>query len=133
VAGKNRVGLGIYMQDLLNQYLLEYRTLWGRFTVERNLPMDPDMWDQKDQDDWYGISDDLNKKIDALRAERDNLPLDERHPNDWYIIDISIDSHDGPDSEEVDVRSLSLEQLKDLCSVFPRYNEYYFAKLANSL
>jgi hypothetical protein len=95
--------------------------------------MDPDEWSEKDQNDWFAISNELDKKIQALRDQQAKLPLDEQHPNDWYIIDISIDTHDGPSSEEVDVRNLSLDQLKNVCAIFPRYNEYYFAKVADSL
>jgi hypothetical protein len=95
--------------------------------------MDPDTWSEKDQNDWFDLSDELNQKIDKLREQQANLPLDQQHPDDWYIIDVSIDSHDGPDSEEIDVRKLPLDKLKDVCSIFPRYNEYYFQKVSDSL
>jgi hypothetical protein len=121
------------LNKLVEQYNLEYSNLFLEFSSKRNLPLDPDLWPEADQTEWFKISDELAAKLDKASEELRSLPLDEQEDEDWYMIDITIDTLDGPEYETVDVRKVPLERLKGICEMFPKYNEYYFQKVANSL
>lgn len=118
---------------LIDQYNLDYSNLFLKFATERNLPIDVDVWPEADQLEWFDLSDELTQKLDKESEELRNIPLDEREDDDWYKIDVTLDTIDGPEYEVIDVREASLEKLSNICKMFPKYNEYYFEKVANSL
>lgn len=116
------------LQDLVNQHNTEYARLFLQFAVERDLPLDVDMWPAKTQDEWFTTSDELTQKLDEASKKLRDTPLDEREDADWYMIDITIDTVDGPEYETIDIRKVPLERLKNICKMFPKYNDYYFEK-----
>lgn len=115
------------------EYNTEYDRLLTEFTLERKLAFDIDQWPDSDQSDWDNVVDGLSKKLSDAITEYNNTPLDEREDEDFYMIDVTVDTEDGPDYETIDIRKVTLEHLKDICSMFPKYNNYYFTKVANSL
>jgi len=121
------------LNKLISEYTKEWDSLLTKFSMGRNLPFDLDLWPDSDLEDWETLSEDLSRDLNKALAEREATPLDEREDEDFYMIDIIVDTEDGPDYETIDVRKVTLERLKDICSVFPEYNNYYFAKVANSL
>ena len=107
----------------------EHYDLFLRFVIDRQLDgKDIDAWPEADQDEFYALSDEITAKYRRAEEERLALPLDEQHPEAFYIINITLDSVDGPEYETVDIRKLPLEQLSKLCATFPEYNDYYFKK-----
>ncbi len=120
---------------------LEHYELFLKFVIERQLDSkDIDSWPEADQDDWFALSDEITAKYrraeeerlaNFRRAEEERLalPLDEQYPEGFYIINITLDTDDGPEYQTVDVRKLPLEKLSKLCSTFPQYNDYYFKKV----
>lgn len=121
------------LKRLVDQYNLEYSDLFLQFSSKRGLPLDVDLWPESDQTEWFKLSDELTAKLDKASEDLRSLPLDEQEDEDWYMIDITIDTLDGPEYETLDVRKVPVERLKDICLMFPKYNEYYFQKVANSL
>jgi|TARA_R110000782_G_scaffold185968_1_gene275979 hypothetical protein len=115
-------------------YRQEYAKLFEDFVNSRKIDeLDIDGWSEEDQVDFYKLDSDLLAKYreSAEVAPRDTA--DTYYDNSFYLISISIDTLDGPDNSTLDVRDMSLEQLSKLCATFPRYNEYYFKKVAESL
>lgn len=121
------------LKALVDQYNLEYSDLFLKYATEKNLPLDVDLWPEDAQLEWFDLSDELTKKLDDASEKLRATPLDEREDDDWYKIDITLDTVDGPEYEVVDVREVTLEKLSNICKMFPKYNEYYFEKVANSL
>lgn len=121
------------LQRLVDKYNSEYSSLFLAFASENSLPLDIDLWPEDKQSEWSSISEDLTSKLDKASEELRNLPLDKREEEDWYMIDVTIDTLDGPEYETIDVRKVSLERLQNICMMFPKYNDYYFEKVANSL
>lgn len=121
------------LQRLVDKYNSEYSSLFLAFASENSLPLDTDLWPEDKQSEWSSISEDLTSKLDKASEELRSLPLDKREEEDWYMIDVTIDTLDGPEYETIDVRKVSLERLQNICMMFPKYNDYYFEKVANSL
>lgn len=115
------------------EYTKEWDDLLTKFTLDRELPFDLDQWPDSDLEEWETLADEVSTKLRKALSDLNNTPLDEREDEDFYMIDITVDTDNGPDYETIDVRKVSLEHLKDICSVFPKYNNYYFTKVANSL
>jgi hypothetical protein len=110
-------------------YSAEYRELLKSFTSERNLDYDLDEWPEDAQRAFGELDESLMfKYLDFLKSRGAETESD-----DFYMIDVTVDTEDGPDYSTIDVRTLSLEKLSKLCSVFPQYNKYYFNKVAESL
>jgi hypothetical protein len=108
----------------------EHYDLFLNFVIERRLDgKDIDSWPEADQDDYYALSDEITAKYRKAEEERLALPLDEQYPEGFYIINITLDTDDGPEYQTVDIRKLPLEKLSKLCSTFPQYNDYYFKKV----
>lgn len=110
-------------------YSEEYRNMLTNFTAGRTLDYDLDEWPDADLDDFNKLDEELVLKYQEYLQSKGIETEDE----DFYIIDMIIDTENGPDSSTVDVRTLPLEKLSKLCSVFPQYNNYYFRKVAESL
>lgn len=121
------------LTSLFDQYNADQGDLLLKFATERNLPIDVDLWPEKDQLEWFDASDALTEKLDKAIEELVSVDLDKRESDDWYKIDITLDTADGPEYETIDVREVSLEKLSNICKMFPKYNEYYFEKVAKSL
>lgn len=49
------------------------------------------------------------------------------------IIDIIIDTEDGPIEERVDLDSLALDQVAELAAISPQIREYYGMRLIKEL
>jgi hypothetical protein len=47
------------------------------------------------------------------------------------MINITLETDDGPIYQKVDIRTLPLEKLSALCATFPQFNDYYFKKALN--
>ena len=124
----------------MNESLERYE-FFLKFVIERGLDSkDIDAWPEADQEEFFALSDEITAKYrraeeervaNFRRAEEERLalPLDEQHPEAFYIINITLDTVDGPEYETVDIRKLPLEKLSKLCSTFPQYNDYYFKKV----
>jgi hypothetical protein len=121
----------------LNKAIAEYTKEWDelltKFSLDRKLPFDLDQWPDSDLEEWETLSEEVSAKLRKAIADLNDTPLDEREDDDFYMIDITVDTEDGPEYETIDVRKITLEHLKDICSIFPKYNNYYFTKVANSL
>jgi len=121
------------IEVLVEKYNREYGDSFLKFATERDLPLDVDIWKESDQLEWYKIANELSANLGKAVEAIANLPLDEREADDWYKIDITLDTTNGPEYEVIDVREVPLERLQNICKMFPKYNEYYFEKVANSL
>ena len=111
--------------------LSEYRDLYFDFISTRELPDDIEDWPEADQEEFYALSDKLTAKYRKAEEERLALPIDEQEPEGFYIINITLETDDGPIYQKVDIRTLPLEKLSTLCATFPQYNDYYFKKALN--
>lgn len=111
--------------------LSEYRDLYFDFISTRQLPDDIEDWPEADQEEFYALSDKLTAKYRKAEEERLALPIDDQEPEGFYIIDITLETDDGPMYEKVDIRTLPLDKLSALCATFPQYNDYYFKKALN--
>jgi hypothetical protein len=108
----------------------EHYDLFLKFVTDRQLDgKDIDAWPEADQNEFFALSDEITAKYRRAEEERLALPLDEQHPEAFYIINITLDTVDGPEYQTVDIRKLPLEKLSKLCSTFPQYNDYYFKKV----
>jgi hypothetical protein len=119
-----------YGAEELNE-LTEYRDLYYDFISTRTLPDDIDDWPESDQEEFYALSDELSAKYRKLEEERSALPIDEQMPEGFYILNITLETDDGPIYQKVDIRTLPLEKLSKLCSAHPQFNDYYFKKALN--
>jgi hypothetical protein len=111
----------------------EYDKLVSKFTRERNLDLDDQTWPSKDYSDF---TLEYEKLFNAYREQeklRSEAKADEQYDEEFYLIQMIVDTEDGADYETIDVRSLSLEKLSDLCTLFPNYYSYYFKKVKESL
>lgn len=111
--------------------LSEYRDLYLDFISTRELPDDIEDWPEADQEEFYALSDKLSAKYQKTEEKRLSLPIDEQEPEGFYIIDIILETDDGPIYQKIDIRTLPLEKLSTLCATFPQYNDYYFKKALN--
>jgi hypothetical protein len=111
--------------------LSEYRDLYLDFTSNRVLPENIEDWPEADLEEFYALSDALSAKYRKAEEERLALPLDEQMPEGFYILNITLDTDDGPEYHKVDIRTLPLEKLSKLCSAHPQFNDYYFKKALN--
>lgn len=111
----------------------EYDELYSSFTRERNLDLDDNTWPEKDYNDFTDAYNKLFAKWSTEQKKKASAAADEEYDEDFYLIDVTIDTLEGPDYEVIDVRKMPLEDLSKLCRMFPRYYEYYFKKLKESL
>lgn len=111
--------------------LSEYRDLYYEFISTRQLPDDIEEWPEADQEEFYALSDKLSAKYRKLEEERLALPIDEQEPESFYKLEIRLETDDGPIQQTVDIRTLPLEKLSNLCSAYPQFNDYYFKKALN--
>jgi hypothetical protein len=111
--------------------LSEYRDLYFNFISTRQLPDDIEEWPEADQEEFYALSDELSAKYRKAEEGRLARPLDEQEPEGFYIINITLETDDGPIYQKLDIRTLPLEKLSPLCATFPQYNDYYFKKALN--
>ncbi len=109
----------------------EYRDLYLDFTSNRVLPENIEDWPEADQKEFYALSDELSAKYRKAEEERLARPLDEQEPEGFYMINITLETDDGPIYQKVDIRTLPLEKLSALCATFPQFNDYYFKKALN--
>jgi hypothetical protein len=119
-----------YGAEELNE-LSEYRDLYFDFISTRQLPDDIEEWPEADQEEFYALSDELSAKYRKAEEERLARPLDEQMPEGFYILNITLETDDGPIYQKVDIRTLPLEKLSKLCSAHPQFNDYYFKKALN--
>ncbi len=121
------------LDDIAAKHNKEYTDALLKYATTRNLPMDVDLWPTDEQNSWFDESDAMLKAYDKAVEEYLKLPLDKRESEDWYMIDITLDTVDGPEYETIDIRTVSIDRLKNICQMFPRYNSYYFQKITDSL
>ena len=85
----------------------------------------PSNIDNYTSEDWKKF-----KEIEA-RLEQEEKDLKKERSDDYYIITSTLFFQDGSTEEvSTDVRTLSLEQLKDITEIMPKYVEYYLERLA---
>jgi hypothetical protein len=111
----------------------EYGELFLSFARERNLGLDDTLWPEKDYNDFGALQEALVQRRNKAIEEAREAKADEEYEEDFYLIDVSVTSADGPSYETIDVRTLSLEQLSKICNTFPQFNQYYFKKVRESL
>lgn len=121
------------LDQIIAKYNRDYTDLLLKFASKKDLPMDVDLWPEADQLEWFDLSDKLTAELDKAKDEYYKTPLDQRESDDWYLIDVTLDTLDGPEYETIDVRKVSMEKLQNICQMFPKYNGYYFNKITDSL
>jgi|AACY02.14.fsa_nt_gi hypothetical protein len=73
------------------------------------------------------------KKYDEIEArlEQEEKASKKERSDSYYIITSTVFFEDGSTDEvSTDVRTLSLEQLKGVTEILPKYVEYYLERLA---
>lgn len=107
-------------------YIQKYSELFYSYALKHNLSEDFDDWPLENQKEFDG----LYRELRAEYATADKVESFE--DDEFYIIRTTVDTLDGSEEEITDVRELDLDELKNLCSLYPQYNEYYFSRVFNS-
>lgn len=87
---------------------------------ELKLPLNPEFWTPEQEAIWNEAMDKLDFSVKAPEADED-----------FFLIKSTLHKADGSTQEVVtDVRELTLDQLKQVTSVMPKYIRYYYERLA---
>lgn len=46
-----------------------------------------------------------------------------------YILNVTVDTLDGPEEYELDISTMPLEQLAELLDYYPQFTEIYYTRL----
>lgn len=111
----------------------EYYDLFISFARERNLDLDETTWPEKDYNDFAELQEEIVQRRTKAIDDSQDASADEEYEENFYMIDVVITTADGPDYETIDIRTLPLEKLSEVCNMFPQYNKYYFKKVRESL
>lgn len=104
----------------------EYSELFYSYAQKNRLDENIDDWPQKNQDEWEEIYQDFLNKSKSTES------VDSFADDEFYIIRTIVDTETGSEEVVTDVRDLDLDELSQLCRLFPQYNKYYFSRVFNS-
>ena len=101
----------------------EYQKLFMSYALENSLDTDIDTWPEDKQNEFFAKYDNLKSESDAAQPEEDES---------FYFLTLTTDELDTSSTEQIDIRKMSLEELRVLIDMFPEYAEYYYTRLLES-
>lgn len=61
------------LNKLISEYTKEWDSLLTKFSMDRNLPFDLDLWPDSDLEDWETLSEGLSRDLNKALAEREEI------------------------------------------------------------